>query len=197
MTAIRTRSTIRALGIRFEVPMREALYNRHVAFSCADGGVWSEPVQPLIGRRVLTLNKSDEKPKNITHGLLQQQQMEGKRIPEYEAFDKTNQNLIDNWASWDGYRLSQSNADAFTIRKRANADNPWIGTFSGTRSDGYAFVGDISGGLGLRMLASGSPTRQRWRSTGQKARWQNSQHGFGVLTPNRWTCATTTMWLTT
>lgn len=142
---------IRALGIRFEVPMREALYNRHVAFSCADGGVWSEPVQPLIGRRVLTLNKSDEKPKNITHGLLQQQQMEGKRIPEYEAFDKTNQNLIDNWASWDGYRLSQSNADAFTIRKRANADNPWIGTFSGTRSDGYAFVGDISGGLGLRM----------------------------------------------
>lgn len=31
---------IRALGIRMDAPMREALYNRHVAFSCADGGVW-------------------------------------------------------------------------------------------------------------------------------------------------------------
>lgn len=46
---------IRSLGIRFDVPMREALYNRHVAFSCADGGVWSEPVQPLVGRRMLTM----------------------------------------------------------------------------------------------------------------------------------------------
>lgn len=131
---------IRSLGVRFDVPMREALYNRHVAFSCADGGVWSEPVQPLIGRRVLTLG---------TDKTFQQQQMEGKRIPPYEAFDKTNQALLDNWASWNGYRLSQTNADAFSIRKRANDNNPWIGTFSGTRSEGYAFVGDISGGMGV------------------------------------------------
>ena len=46
---------IRSLGVRFDVPMRESLYNRHVAFACADGGVWSEPVQPLVGRRVLKL----------------------------------------------------------------------------------------------------------------------------------------------
>lgn len=136
---------IRALGVRFDVPMREALYNRHVAFSCADGGVWSEPVQPLVGRRVLTLSQG----KNKDIPLLQQQQMEGKRIPDYESFDAYNQGLIDHWASWDGYRLSQLSADAFSIRKRANSNNPWIGTFSGTRSNGYAFVGDVSGGLGL------------------------------------------------
>lgn len=131
---------IRSLGIRFDVPMREALYNRHVAFSCADGGVWSEPVQPLVGRRVLTLGSDNS---------WQQQQMEGKRIPPYESFDKANRALLDNWASWDGYRLSQLNADAFSIRKRANDTNPWIGTFSGTRSAGYAFVGDVSGGIGV------------------------------------------------
>lgn len=136
---------IRALGVRFTVPMREALYNRHVAFSCADGGVWSEPIQPLVGRRVLSLPKDENK--NVP--LLQQQQMEGKRIPEYDKFDSPNRNLIDNWASWDGYRLSQLTADAFSIRKRANTDNPWIGTFSGTRSNGFAFLGDVSGGLGL------------------------------------------------
>ena len=152
---------IRSLGIRFDIPMREALYNRHIAFSCADGGVWSEPVQPLIGRRMLTLNKADNKKnsheKNDTKLIptdepsLQQQQMEGKRIPPYESFDEKNRSLLDNWASWNDYRLSQLTADAFSIRKRANNDNPWIGTFSGTRSDGYIFVGDITGGLGLCM----------------------------------------------
>ena len=152
---------IRSLGIRFDIPMREALYNRHIAFSCADGGVWSEPVQPLIGRRMLTLNKADNKKnsnekkdaqqKSTDEPSLQQQQMEGKRIPPYESFDEKNRSLLDNWASWNDYRLSQLTADAFSIRKRANNDNPWIGTFSGTRSDGYIFVGDITGGLGLCM----------------------------------------------
>lgn len=131
---------IRSLGIRFDVPMRETLYNRHVAFSCADGGVWSEPVQPLVGRRVLTLDNETS---------LQQKQMEGKRIPAYERFDEKNRELLDNWASWNDYRMSQLTADAFSIRKCANNDNPWMGTFSGTRSEGYAFVGDVTGGLGL------------------------------------------------
>ncbi|MDE7408351.1 MAG: DUF1080 domain-containing protein, partial [Muribaculaceae bacterium] len=35
---------INALGIQFDVPMRERHYNRHVAFAMPDGGVWSEPV---------------------------------------------------------------------------------------------------------------------------------------------------------
>lgn len=134
---------IRSLGIRFDVPMREALYNRHVAFSCADGGVWSEPVQPLVGRRMLTMPQIQDEPS------LQQQQMEGKRIPPYEVFDEKNRELLNDWASWNDYRLSQLTADAFSIRKRTNGDAPWIGTFSGTRSDGYAFAGDITGGLGL------------------------------------------------
>lgn len=69
---------IRSLGVRFQVPMREDLYNRHVAFACADGGVWSEPVKPLVGRRILTLDKDQS---------WQKQQMEGKRIPEYQRFD--------------------------------------------------------------------------------------------------------------
>lgn len=134
---------IRSLGIRFDVPMRESLYNRHIAFSCADGGVWSEPVQPLVGRRMLTM------PQIQDDLSLQQQQMEGKRIPPYEAFDEKNRELLNDWASWNDYRLSQLTADAFSIRKRTNGDAPWIGTFSGTRSDGYAFAGDITGGLGI------------------------------------------------
>ncbi len=137
---------INGLGIRFDVPMRETNYNRHVAFACADGGVWSEPVQPLVGRRLLSL------PGDTSKLSVQQRQMKGQRIPEYDKFDAKGQNLIDNWASWDGYRLSQPTPDGFTIRKRATPDSPWIGTFAGTRSEGYAFVGDVSGGLGMELL---------------------------------------------
>lgn len=99
-----------SLGIRFDVPMREALYNRHIAFSCADGGVWSEPVQPLVGRRILTLGETTGRKKNGSKNTdiqsqtenqlielsLQQQQMEGKRIPPYESFDEKNRSLLDN-----------------------------------------------------------------------------------------------------
>ncbi len=137
---------IRSLGVRCDVPMRESLYNRHVAFSCADGGVWSEPVQPLVGRRVISLPTAQEGDPSV-----QEQQMMGHRIPEYEEFDEKGKRLIDNWASWDGYRLSQLTPDGFTIRKRAHEGNPWIGTFSGTRAGGYAFAGDVSGGMGVAL----------------------------------------------
>ena len=180
---------IRSLGIRFDVPMREALYNRHIAFSCADGGVWSEPVQPLVGRRILTLNKTDNKKNSnekkdaqqmpTDEPSLQQQQMEGKRIPPYESFDEKNRSLLDNWASWDGYRLSQLTADAFSIRKRANNDNPWIGTFSGTRSDGYTFVGDITGGLGLCM-------HDFWQSYPSSIEISNARTPVATLTAWLW-----------
>lgn len=117
------RDFIRSLGIRFEVPMREEVYNRHVAFATADGGVWAEPVQPLNGRRILTLDGDKG---------WQGRQMRGERIPAYEKFDAKNRHLLDHWAVWNGFRLSQTTADAFSIRKRTHADRPWIGTFSGT-----------------------------------------------------------------
>ena len=63
--------------------------------------------------------------------------MEGKRIPPYESFDEKNRSLLDNWASWNDYRLSQLTADAFSIRKRANNDNPWMSTFPAHVADGY------------------------------------------------------------
>ena len=134
---------ISSLGVRFSVPMRETAYNRHVAFG-TENGLWTEPIQPLDGRRVLTING------NRTRNL-QAEQMEGKQIPAYEAFDKNNQQLLDQWAKWDGYRLSQLTDNAWSIRKRATSESPWIGTLTGTRATGFAFVGDTNGGIGVRM----------------------------------------------
>ena len=135
------RDQIRSIGLRFQVPMREATYNRYIAFA-TEKGIWTEPVQPLDGRRRLTFG-------NDKHRNLQAEQMEGKRIPDYEEFDEKNRSLLDHWAQWDGYRLSQLTDNAWSIRKRATSESPWIGTLTGTRSPGFAFVGDVSGGMGV------------------------------------------------
>ena len=137
------RDMITSLGLRFSVPMREEAYNRHIAFVTDDGGVWAEPVQPLDGRRDLSIRGERRN--------LQAEQMEGKRIPAYDTFDPMNRHLLDNWAKWDGFRLSQLTDNSFSIRKRAIAGSPWIGTYTGVRAPGYAFVGDVSGGIGVGL----------------------------------------------
>ncbi len=136
---------IRSLGVRLGVPMRLEPYNRHVAFATDGGGVWSEPVQPLIGRRKLAL---EGRPRNDS---LQTEQMAGHRLPAPEAFDSLGQQLVKHWAQWDGFRLSQTSSEGFTIRKRTQEGCPWMGTFDGRRAGGYAFVGDVEGGLGIQM----------------------------------------------
>lgn len=138
---------ISSLGIRFRVPMREELYNRHIAFVGDGGKVWAEPVEPLVGRRVLMAPRDKEQPKEI----YQAQQMEGKRIPQHDFFDQKGQFLIEKWAKWDGYRLSQLTDNSYSIRKKTQEDRPWIGTVTGDRAAGYAFAGDVSGGLGVSL----------------------------------------------
>ena len=133
---------ISSIGIRFEVPMREEAYNRHIAFACDryDGdtfGVWSEAVQPLDSRRRL----------GGRNGNLLARQANGMRIIAADSLDDRDRFLIAQLAQWDGYRLSQTTDNSFSIRKRATSVSPWIGTFTGVRSAGTAFVGDISGGM--------------------------------------------------
>ena len=145
---------ITSLGIRMDVPLPAESYNRHVAFS-ADGGVWSEPVQPLVGRRWLNTVRSsspDDAPAFPAPPVnYERLQLQGQTIPAYSEFDSQSRGLIDSWASWDSYRLSQPNADGFTIRKRANEHRPWIGTEGGHRADGCAFVGTTRQGVALWM----------------------------------------------
>lgn len=148
-----TEDLITSLGIRFGIPMRTETYNRHIVFAMSPERLWTEPVQPLDGRRDLRLAQS---PSEEGRGIpqrhnIQTDQMQGKRIPPRDAFDKLGQSLIDHWAQWDGFRLSQLTDNAFSIRKRATNQSPWIGTLTGERAPGYAFVGDTEGGLAVRL----------------------------------------------
>ena len=188
------RDFIRALGVRFEVPMREQAYNRHVAFATQDGGVWSESVQPLSGRRILegptpdpsregrgeagaeTAKGQESLP---SRGDLEGSQVAGKRIPEPSAFDAKGQDLLHHWAKWNTYRLSQPNDQGYTVTKRAHANNQWIGTHTGHRAAGYAFAGDVSGGLGICI-------KDFWESYPASLQVDSATHDIAYLTAYLW-----------
>ncbi|MGA3287012.1 MAG: DUF6250 domain-containing protein [Bacteroidota bacterium] len=129
---------IRGLGVVFDVPIDEQLYNRHVRFSGENGGLWDEPCQPLNGRFPLDRGEN-----------LYTKQLTGERIPERETFPERQQFLIDHWASWNDFKLEQLNADGFRVQKRINDESTWIDAGYGKRSEGMAFVGDVSGGLAV------------------------------------------------
>lgn len=131
---------IKSIGMTLNVPMRKEMYNRHVIFAMDKGRLWHEPIQPLDGRYPLdkTIN-------------WQQRQMSGYEISAFGSFDERQQTLLKEWASWDGFRLSQLTDGSFTIRKKTQTDRPWIGTFTGQRSQGLAFVGDTEGGMALSL----------------------------------------------
>ncbi|MBQ9285380.1 MAG: hypothetical protein IJ209_03720 [Bacteroidaceae bacterium] len=177
------RDFIRSLGVRFEVPMREQAYNRHVAFGTHSGGVWAESVQPLSGRRVLADGKAGGKLLEgaVSAGFpsLEHAQVSGQRIPEPDAFDERGQELLRHWASWNTYRLSQVNDQGYAIQKRAHLNNQWIGTHTGQRADGYAFAGDVSGGLGVSV-------KDFWQSYPASLQVDSAAHETAYLTAYLW-----------
>ena len=132
------RDFIRGLGLVFDVPMDEAVYNRHIRFSGAEGGFWTEPAQPLTGRRTLS--------RDTDYAAMQ---IRGEPIPDRADFDDRQKFLVDNWAAWNDFRLIQGNADGFRIQKRTNDQSAWNDAGAGTRSTGLVFAGDVSGGLAV------------------------------------------------
>jgi hypothetical protein len=135
---------IRGLGLRFTVPMREQVHNRHVRLAGEDG-VFAEPLRLMAGRR----NPSPQ---------LYAAQIAGQRLPDLEALPgRAN---VEKMAVWDGFKLVQVSADSYSIQKRTGAHSSWITAGSGRRSPGTAFVGDVSGGLavGLKDFWQLAPT---------------------------------------
>ena len=136
---------IRGLGLVFNVPLDEQLYNRHIRFSGDEGRLWDEPCQPLVGRRPFEFNF-----RNFNSGdRAYDRQLAGERIAEYDALTEQQQFLVKNWASWNDFNLQQPNADGFRVQKRTSDSSAWIDAGYGKRSTGMAFVGDVSGGLAL------------------------------------------------
>lgn len=116
---------VRGLGVQFAVPLRDEARNRTVRFAGADGGLWSEPLQPGGGN----VEQETGQPFN------------GGRFPAVFAAN----------AIWDDFKLSQPNPDGFTIVKRTNPKSTWLFSAAGQRAAGLAFVGDLGGGLAISV----------------------------------------------
>jgi len=133
---------IKGLGLTFDVPFRENVHNRHVRFSAGSGGLWSEPVKPIVTRNPFVF-KGDR--------TIQQKQMNGERLPEITRDDSTAFAWFNHLPEWNDYKLTQLHSDGFNIQKRTNERSSWLFANSGKRSDGLALIGDVSGGLAISL----------------------------------------------
>ena len=105
---------VRGLGLEFDVPLRDQAQNRTVRFAGQDGGMWSEPLQPGGGSIA---------------------QESGQEFDPNPVFKKN--------AVWNDFRLTQANADGFTIVKRTGPTVGWLFSDGGKRAAGLASIGDL------------------------------------------------------
>lgn len=133
---------IQGIGMQIQVPFRESTHNRHVRFSGNQGGLWKEPVKPIVTRYPFVYRGDRTIP---------QRQMKGQRVPEITPADSAPHSWFMHLPEWDSYKLTQLHSDGFSIHKRTNEQSSWLFASSGSRSSGFAMVGDVSGGMGVSV----------------------------------------------
>ncbi|GAB2603802.1 Tat pathway signal sequence domain protein [Pseudactinotalea suaedae] len=128
-----------SLGIRFDVPLRAEPHDRHVRLAGAEGGLLREAVRGLTGLR------------RDPGRAVREAQMRGEATPSSTTWEQDVARLARWIPCWDAWSLRQHSANGFTVRKRTASERPWIGVTEGTRSDGFGYVGDPGGGLGIGL----------------------------------------------
>ncbi|MFN3860699.1 MAG: Tat pathway signal sequence domain protein [Roseateles sp.] len=143
------RDFLRGIGLRFEVPLRDALYDRHVRFAGQDGGLWAEGVRNLTGLR------------RDAGAAVREAQLAGRATPPLEQWGPQVRKLQHRIPAWGDYTLSQLSADGFQIKKRTKAGHGWIPAAFGQRAPGSGYIGGASGGVafGLRDFWQKHPTQ--------------------------------------
>lgn len=129
---------IRGLGLRFSVPMRDELYNRHIRFTGEGTGLWAEAVKTLTGLR--------RDPGQAARSA----QVGGLAVAAGDIEGRVAHRL-GYIPAWGDFTLSQLSADGFELRKRTKAGHGWIPAGAGRRASGAGYVGGISGGMAFGM----------------------------------------------
>ena len=134
---------VAGLGIRFRVPFREQVHNRHVRLSGngKDGsGFWCQPVRLAPGYRP---SAGRIYPDNYA-GYLQ-----GARLPDEEQLSESERAALQTCPVWGDMRLVQTGSNGFVLEKRTSAQSAWVRYVEGDRSLGGALLGDCTGSLFL------------------------------------------------
>lgn len=154
------RDFIRGLGVRFAVPMRDALHDRHVRFAGEGSGLFGEAVRGLTGLR-------RDPGEAVTRA-----QVAGLATPPVETFPPNVGRRLDLIPAFGDWTLFQPNADSFEIRKRTDAEHVWLRSAHGARASGLGYVGGPSGGaaFGIRNFWQSHPAQLDVRgATGEAA----------------------------
>ncbi|SEG97829.1 hypothetical protein SAMN05444920_11177 [Nonomuraea solani] len=130
---------IRGLGLRFAVPMRGELYNRHVRFAGNGDGVLSEAVRGITGLR------------RDPGAAVRQAQVAGQATPAVATWDTRVSSRLHLIPAFGDYSLRQLSADGFQIRKRTKAGHGWIPVDAGGRAGGLGYIGSPEGGFAFGM----------------------------------------------
>ncbi|MDH6520383.1 hypothetical protein M2163_002635 [Streptomyces sp. SAI-135] len=140
---------IRGLGVRFDVPMRDQSYDRHIRIGGEGTGLLREAVKGITGLR---------RDPGIA---VQEAQYAGKKLPDPSTWDQRVTTRLQYIPEWGDYTLSQLSADGFTVRKRTKKGHGWIGAGGGRRASGFGYVGGASGGFsfGLRDFWERHPSQ--------------------------------------
>lgn len=128
------------IGLQFDVPMRDELYNRHIRLIGENSGLFGEAVRTVTGLR----RDPGDNPRAA--------QIEGKPTPAASSWDRRVSDRLNLIPAWGDFSLTQLSSDGFEIKKRTKAGFGWIKSAAGRRAAGVGYVGSPSGGVafGLR-----------------------------------------------
>jgi hypothetical protein len=140
---------IKGLGVRFGVPLRGELHDRHIRFSGQDQGLFGEAVRGLTGLR------------RDPGAEVRAAQIAGRATPAIDTWAKTVSGRIQYIPTYDEWTLVQSTSDGFEIRKRTKAGYSWLTSARGERAGGLGYVGTPQGGVafGLRNFWQSYPAQ--------------------------------------
>ncbi|NEE03589.1 exo-rhamnogalacturonan lyase family protein [Phytoactinopolyspora halotolerans] len=130
---------IAGLGVRFQVPMVDELYDRHIRFVGEGHGMLTEAIQPITGMR-------RDPGRNVRAA-----QVDGKRLPDPSTWDTRVTDRLHWIPAWGDYRLSQLSSEGFTVAKRTTSGHGWVPIDQGGRASGFGYVGGVSGGVGFGL----------------------------------------------
>lgn len=140
---------ISAVGLRFATPLDAPLYDRHVRFVSADGGVFAEAVRGLTGLR-----------RNPGETIMRAQ-VEGRSAGPLEQFAPEVATRLQYIPAFGSYRLLQAHPDGFQISKRTGTGQGWLHSATGQRAAGVGYLGSPAGGVvfGLRHFWQSYPAQ--------------------------------------
>lgn len=155
-----SRDFIRGLGVRFEVPLRGELHDRHVRFSGQGEGLFAEAVRGITG-----LRRDPGK-------AVREAQLAGAATPPLSAWRGPVPQYLPYVPAYADWTLIQSTCDGFEIRKRTKEGHTWLVPARGQRAGGLAYIGTPQGGvaIGVRNFWQSYPAQLDVRgATGETA----------------------------